>query len=143
MFLSKRVREDGQFSREEYGQQQLLPSEQGGSSFARADPQTLSSRRILTAPKRGRNEECARHIKALNASFISWFREELKSKPHADLAAGSQDYSDYMSQINNRYLKTHGEVLTFGSGDCGQLAHGTEEEEDLLVKYPRVVYSLR
>ncbi|RYG69548.1 hypothetical protein EON64_02405 [archaeon] len=34
-------------------------------------------------------------------------------------------------------------MLTFGSGDCGQLAHGTERDEDLTVKYPRTVYSLR
>jgi alpha-tubulin suppressor-like RCC1 family protein len=43
----------------------------------------------------------------------------------------------------DRYLRRHGEVLTFGSGDCGQLAHGVEEDEDVMVKYPRVVHSLR
>lgn len=40
-------------------------------------------------------------------------------------------------------MRTYGEVLTFGSGDCGQLAHGIDNDEDLMVKYPRVVYSLR
>ena len=34
-------------------------------------------------------------------------------------------------------------MLTFGSGDCGQLAHGIEADEDLMVRFPRVVYSLR
>ena len=34
----------------------------------------------------------------------------------------------------HRYLRVHGEVLTWGSGDCGQLAHGTEDEADLSVK---------
>lgn len=34
-------------------------------------------------------------------------------------------------------------MLTFGSGDCGQLAHGVEEYEDMEVAFPRIVYSLR
>lgn len=45
--------------------------------------------------------------------------------------------------MEDRYLRKYGEVLTFGSGDCGQLAHGTENFEDMEVKYPRIVYSLR
>lgn len=54
-----------------------------------------------------------------------------------------QDYIDHVTALEDRYLRTYGEVLTFGSGDCGQLAHGIEEDNDLMVKYPRVVYSLR
>ena len=34
-------------------------------------------------------------------------------------------------------------MLAFGSGDCGQLAHGVDDDADMLVKRPRVVYSLR
>jgi hypothetical protein len=49
----------------------------------------------------------------------------------------------HVSALEDRYLRTYGECLTFGSGDCGQLAHGIENDEDLMVKYPRVVYSLR
>lgn len=33
--------------------------------------------------------------------------------------------------------------MTFGSGDCGQLAHGMDSDEDTMVKFPRIVYSLR
>lgn len=54
-----------------------------------------------------------------------------------------QDYIDHALSLEDRYLRTYGEVLTFGSGDCGQLAHGSENFEDLEVKYPRIVYSLR
>lgn len=54
-----------------------------------------------------------------------------------------QDYVDHCTSLEDRYLRTYGEVLTFGSGDCGQLAHGTEKSEDLEVRYPRVVFSLR
>lgn len=144
----KRIREDGHLSQEEYNRQNQLQDSSsrplfGGSvPFTRADANVLSSRRILTVSKRGRNEEFARHLKALNSSFLKWFKEELKNKSCVDLSVGSQDYVDYIAQLEDRYLKTYGEVLTFGSGDCGQLAHGNEED-DLLVKYPRVVYSLR
>ena len=48
-----------------------------------------------------------------------------------------------MTQLEDRYLRRHGEVLTFGSGDCGQLAHGIDDDDDLTVRFPRVVYSLR
>lgn len=48
-----------------------------------------------------------------------------------------------MTTLEDRYLRKYGEVLTFGSGDCGQLAHGTEEYEDMEVPFPRIVYSLR
>ena len=61
----------------------------------------------------------------------------------AVLTEGAQDYVDYVTQLEERYLKSYGEVLTFGSGDCGQLAHGVIEDDDLMVKFPRIVYSLR
>jgi alpha-tubulin suppressor-like RCC1 family protein len=40
---------------------------------------------------------------------------------------------------------TYGTALAaqFGSGECGQCAHGDESEADLVVTVPRVVYSLR
>jgi hypothetical protein len=59
------------------------------------------------------------------------------------MADGVQDYIDYIQQLEDTYMRSYGEVLTFGSGDCGQLAHGIDEDEDLMVKYPRIVYSLR
>jgi regulator of chromosome condensation len=34
-------------------------------------------------------------------------------------------------------------VLTFGSGDCGQLAHGVEDDADMMVKFPRIVKTLQ
>lgn len=54
-----------------------------------------------------------------------------------------KDYLDYAKQLEERYLSRHGEVLTFGSGDCGQLAHGVDSDEDMMVRYPRVVDGLR
>ena len=40
-------------------------------------------------------------------------------------------------------MRSHGEVLTFGNGDCGQLGHGIEEDDDIEVKYPRILKPLR
>ena len=37
----------------------------------------------------------------------------------------------------------HTQVFTFGSGECGQLAHGVEDDRDLIVKIPRLVSTLR
>lgn len=84
-----------------------------------------------------------RHIKALNRAFYEWFQSEVKKDPCAVMIDAAQDFVDYSVQIQDRYLRSHGEVLTFGSGDCGQLAHGVEKDEDLMVKFPRIVYSLR
>jgi regulator of chromosome condensation len=55
----------------------------------------------------------------------------------------SQEALDYLNQLSDRYTKSHGEVLTFGNGDCGQLAHGIQNDDDISVRFPRVVYSLR
>ena len=71
------------------------------------------------------------------------FKEHVQENDLAVLTEGAQDYVDYVTQLEERYLKAYGEVLTFGSGDCGQLAHGVTEDEDLMVRFPRIVYSLR
>jgi regulator of chromosome condensation len=85
----------------------------------------------------------ALHLKVLNESFHSWLKKEVAADNHADLSLGFQDYVDYVTVLENRYARKYGEVLTFGSGDCGQLAHGIDEDEDLMVKYPRIVHVLR
>jgi hypothetical protein len=63
--------------------------------------------------------------------------------PQQYLTDAVQDYIDYANQLEDRYLRSYGEVMTFGSGDCGQLAHGLDGDDNLMVKYPRIVYSLR
>ena len=145
----KRIRHDGQVSKQEYDQDVQISqthsqfSKESYLSDYRATPETLSSRRILSIKRGDKKLEFAKHIKALNNSFHSWFRNEIKLSPSANLINGVQDYIDYSSQLESRYLRRFGEVLTFGSGDCGQLAHGNEEDDDLMVKFPRIVYSLR
>jgi len=60
--------------------------------------------------------EFIRHISALNGSFFEWFQEQYDKDHYADLSDGVQDYIDYVHQLQDRYLKEYGEVLTFGSG---------------------------
>eukprot|EP01036_Dinobryon_divergens_P029735 gene29735-38876_t len=153
----KRIREgvDGQISKEEFHSVDHVLSEKVGE-FSRAAPEVVSQRRLVTARRGGltdmlqqesKKEQFLRHVAALNKSFFAWFtdltQDKDKGKDGIDFIDGFQDYIDYASKLEDRFLRSYGEVLTFGSGDCGQLAHGIEEDEDLMVKYPRVVYSLR
>jgi len=79
-------------------------------------------------------------LRALNQGFAEWVR--VQSATGASLVCGVQDYKDYVAALRSRYLRVSGQVLTFGSGDCGQLAHGIEEDLDLMVKSPRKILSL-
>lgn len=112
-------------------------------AFSRATPGAMAHRRIVSANRPSRKQEFLRHISALNTSFHQWFKKEIDEDSTASLIDGVQDYIDHACQLKDRYLRSHGEVLTFGNGECGQLAHGVENEEDTTVKYPRIVYSLR
>ena len=101
---------------------------------------------LLQGAPRKRYEavELAQSMKILNKSFYENFSSLVRAKDgamNAELAA--HDYLGHLMQLEDRFLKTNGDVLTFGSGDCGQLAHGAEDDEDLMVRYPRIVMSLR
>jgi hypothetical protein len=125
----------------------------------------MAQRRLVVAQKpHAKRHAFAKQIQALNHSFYDWLQNQINKDPLSSLMDGAQvggcycaiagegkslkislqqDYVDHVTSLEDRYLRTYGEVLTFGSGDCGQLAHGIEEDNDLMVKYPRVVYSLR
>eukprot|EP01039_Chlorochromonas_danica_P000336 gene336-360_t len=144
----KRGRTDGHLNKEELAaieeEEEAYHREiTAKNEFVRATPNTLASRRIVTAQRKDKKEQFAKHLVSLNKNFYSWLREQIAADACVDLSDGFQDYVDYVSSLEDRYLRTYGEVLTFGSGDCGQLAHGIDEEEDLSVKFPRIVYSLR
>lgn len=137
----KRGREDGHLSKEEYEMSSAAITQPG--SFIRADAAALSTRRIATSKSSSKKEELAKHIRCLNRSFLDWFSSTISSDASALCVDGAQDYIDYINALEDRYCRRYGEVLTFGTGDCGQLAHGVEEDDDLMVRYPRIVYSLR
>ena len=71
--------------------------------------------------KSDRRTEFLRNLKALNYSLCDWFKTNMNSKGFVDLSETAQDYKDYISDLEDRYLRKYGEVLTFGSGDCGQV----------------------
>ncbi len=109
--------------------------------FARASKSAIKKRRTVRAAKGKKARdvmtyEHARHMKALNESFGAWVRDAATDGLWLDAA---QEYVAFATQIEERYLARAGEVMTFGTGDCGQLGHGVEEYSDTEVKYPRVV----
>ena len=131
----KRNRVDGQLSKQQYhdvdgdehdgeehgdGDDEHHDMEaQRPGQFLRATPNTLATRKFLTAHREDKKVEFGRHLKALNSSFHQWFTQQTALDACADLLNGVQDYINYASQLEDRYLRSYGEVLTFGSGDCG------------------------
>jgi len=90
-----------------------------------------------------RREKFLGHLEALNKQFATWAGEQLAKDPDTPLLEASNDYLQYLSTLEERFLRTHGEVFTFGSGECGQLAHGVDEDSQLSVLKPRIVKALR
>ena len=116
----KRIRGDGQVSRQEYDEDyDGAAQSQHPGSFSRATPRTLATRKFYSVQRGEKKIQFAKHVKTLNSSFHAWFGQQVRTDASADLLSGVQDYIDYISQIEGRYLRSYGEVLTFGSGDCG------------------------
>lgn len=138
MASSKRRRENGQVSREEYEYETSLCTT-NDIGITRASPLTISNRRQLKSKKNcnTQRKEYYGQVRSLNIGFVDYVRGEVAQDPSACLATGAQDYLNYITSLESRYMREQGLVLTFGSGDCGQLAHGTDLDEDLMVKFPR------
>lgn len=113
-----------------------------------SDSTSLSHRRTLGLEKtskshdRKRRAEYVWHQDVLNLQFADWVVRTLSKDPLASLADGGRDYIQAVKKLEDRYLRQHGAVFTFGSGECGQLAHGIDSEQDLMVRRPRIVHSL-
>lgn len=139
----KRGRTDGQVRKEDYYQSEESSAPSNPGAFLRATPGTLASRRKVVSNISVKKREFLDHIFSLNSKFYEWFQSECQADDNNDMTDGIHDYISFVKELEDRYLRTYGEVLTFGSGDCGQLAHGVDSDEDLMVRFPRVVYSLR
>ena len=142
----KRGRTDGQVRKEDYYQAEennFHMNTQNPGAFNRATPTTLATRRKVVSNISVKKREFLDHIFALNSKFYQWFQKEYAEDSSSDMTDGIQDYISFVKELEDRYLRIYGEVMTFGSGDCGQLAHGVDSDEDLMVRFPRVVYSLR
>ena len=143
----KRGRTDGQLGKDEYYQvhndTNTTTQNENPGNFLRATPNTIATRRKVVSNISVKKREFLDHIFALNTKFQDWYTAEYEADDSSDMTAGIQDYISYVHELEDRYLRTYGEVMTFGSGDCGQLAHGVDSDEDLMVRFPRIVYSLR
>lgn len=89
-----------------------------------------------------KKQEFQSQLASLNRGFAAWVQQQLSTNAQVNLESGVHDYMEYVVLLQDRYLRAHGEVLTFGSGDCGQLGHGMEEDSELMVKFPRKVMGL-
>ena len=97
----------------------------------------------LAPTAEARQEAFVASLKSLNVQFADFVRAQIAKDPLAPLIDAGNDYIQYVSGLEDKYLRAYGEVFTFGSGECGQLAHGVEDESALSVLRPRIVTSLR
>jgi regulator of chromosome condensation len=93
--------------------------------------------------KRNKDDEYQRHLTALNNSFSGWVDDQMRKNPVAPWTAAIHDYLQYVRRLDSKYGSARGAILTFGSGDIGQLGHGVDEDVDLMVKVPRLVSALK
>lgn len=147
--MGKRRNEDAQVSKAEYEKRDARPAP-GAGAFARADAATLAQRRRVQSPFSAKTtrplarEAYATRIASLNKSFSAFAESALSSTPSEAIIDAARDYVRYAEQLEKRFLPTRTEVLSFGSGDCGQLAHSStlEDEADTVVAKPRIVAAL-
>ncbi|CAH0480422.1 unnamed protein product [Peronospora belbahrii] len=111
------------------------------SSFPRASNHVLKARKIVTATPTSRAQEATRHLRALNRAFVTNIKTQWTHNKEGNWIQSMKEYLNYALVIEASFGDHTGQILTFGSGDCGQLGHGVEED-DLMVPYPRVIRSL-
>ncbi|OQR93933.1 regulator of chromosome condensation (RCC1), partial [Thraustotheca clavata] len=134
----KRALVDGQVSKEEYAKASAV-STNGFGSFSKASSDIIRSRRIVSAT---RTTERKRHAYALNQSFYQGIKLQHLQNAKGSWIENMKEYLSYVQEIEGRYGDKSGVVFAFGSGDCGQLGHGVDEDEDMIVSVPRVVAAL-
>ncbi|RLN48043.1 hypothetical protein BBJ28_00004861, partial [Nothophytophthora sp. Chile5] len=141
----KRGREDGGVSKEQYAASLAAPAadhDAGFGAFPRAPDKVLQARKIFTATASSRAQEAARQLAALNRALVATLKTQWAHNQSGSWAENMKEYVAYTRDIDAKFGDRAGKMLTFGSGDCGQLGHGVEEDDDLMVKFPRVVKPL-
>ncbi|KAE9041602.1 hypothetical protein PR003_g6764 [Phytophthora rubi] len=140
----KRGRVDVGVSKEQYEASLAAPAASNETEdFPRAAPSVLKARRIVSATPTTRAQESARQLAALNRAFVDNLKAQWTHNKAGSWAQNMKEYVGYAREIDAKFGARAGQLLNFGSGDCGQLGHGVEnEKEDLMVKFPRVVRPL-
>lgn len=80
-----------------------------------------------------RHERFVTLIAALNRSFAAHVKEAIERDPLASLIDAGNEYVQYVQALEERYTRAGGDVYSCGSGECGQLGHGVEDESVLAV----------
>ena len=77
----------------------------------------LARRIVKCKSSTDKKQQFSLHISKLNKQFAAWFEANIVARDSPQyLIEGAQDYIDYVNQLQSLYLRTYGEVLTFGSG---------------------------
>ena len=119
------------------------PNGESDSLFPQASTEVLKARKIVTAiPKSHFGGEAARQLTALNREFVTNLKTHWAHNKDGNWTEIMKEYMRYAHVLDAVFGGHSGQVLTFGSGDCGQLGHGVAEE-DLMAPFPRAVLSLR
>jgi len=143
----KRVRTDGQVSKEEYDAVDASSGASTPGQFRRADTSALARRKQLVPKKQDKEAKMAGMLKALNNAFAKNVERLMTKHPSVSWGAAIADYLMYVEQLEQKYGGRTGTLLTFGSGDCGQLAHAADLCEcpdlDVNVPVPRMVDALK
>ncbi|KAH9102131.1 hypothetical protein AeMF1_021267 [Aphanomyces euteiches] len=138
----KRSRIDVGVSKEQY---ELAESKEdstyGYEQQSQATDDALRGRKIVK-PTNTRLRELKRHSYALNQSFYQGIKLQSSHNVKGAWLENMKEYLAYAQEINARYGNQYGSALSFGSGDCGQLGHGVEEDRDMMVKFPRPIQAL-
>ncbi|CEG47261.1 FOG: RCC1 domain [Plasmopara halstedii] len=140
----KRGRVDVGVSKDQYEASLVAPAIKDSvpDVFPRASTQVLKARRIVTVKPTSRAQEAARQLAALNRAFVANLKAQWTHNKRESWEQNMKEYLNYAREIDAKFGARYGQILTFGSGDCGQLGHGVEMDDDLMAKVPRVVHSL-
>ena len=138
MLKRQRDPSESQISREEYDMMNANPVATPGGAFS------LGSKRRAGGAV-NRRAEFYRQQELLNRAFAEYLEQlgDATDLDSADLMDACQEYLDYATSLEERFVRKFGEVLSFGSGDCGQLAHGVDSYESMMIGFPKRIVSLR
>lgn len=98
----------------------------------------ISGRKIAISGAPGQPTDLAvTHLASLNDAFIATIKSHWSHNKHGDWSEAMREYINYARDVDNKFGGRGGVLYMFGSGDCGQLGHGVDEDDDLMVRFPR------
>ncbi|KAL7536659.1 hypothetical protein ACHAXR_007318 [Thalassiosira sp. AJA248-18] len=114
-----------------------------GSSSSSSTTHHVSSSSSATRGRAVRVRQYLNGMAELNYQLYNWAKRELESGSIPDDAFYDpcvENYCRHASEISRRYNRSYGDIVVFGSGDCGQLGCGESITE---ARKPRIVVNMR